>query len=175
MLICRLLVIRTQQTPIVHIPHSHIHPPSKSHPTPPLFTSIIYSPTLSDMYSVSLTGLLYHESYQRSWESLHQHPSNRNINLEDTGVTNAGSIPNDSPKTRRGPLPVWKGHFQYSVLLPEPTWELWHTHGLSDPNLNHYLYLVLKCPLLKTGTSQCKELMVQVVVLTTGTWRWMCL
>ncbi|XP_017558130.1 E3 ubiquitin ligase RNF157 isoform X1 [Pygocentrus nattereri] len=51
-------------------------------------------------------GLLYLEAYQRSIEPLPHHASTSNINLEEQGITNMGSSPKNTPKTRRGPLAV---------------------------------------------------------------------
>ncbi|XP_060796323.1 E3 ubiquitin ligase RNF157 isoform X8 [Neoarius graeffei] len=50
--------------------------------------------------------LLYLEANWRSQESLLQHASNSNINLDEQRITNMGTSPRNAPKTRHGPLAV---------------------------------------------------------------------
>ncbi|XP_058262443.1 E3 ubiquitin ligase RNF157 isoform X5 [Hemibagrus wyckioides] len=50
--------------------------------------------------------LLYLEATWHSQESLLQHASNSNINLDEQSVTNMGTSPKNTPKTRHGPLAV---------------------------------------------------------------------
>ncbi|KAB5555818.1 hypothetical protein PHYPO_G00038500 [Pangasianodon hypophthalmus] len=50
--------------------------------------------------------LLYLEANWHSQESLLQHASNSNINLDEKSVTNMGTSPKNTPKTCHGPLAV---------------------------------------------------------------------